>query len=99
MSASNSTESSPIVNALERHVEDEPEVHVLNQEEVNEQMRSYIARLTNQLEDLTRLIREMTTAQHPTSYPRAATSASYIVETGISPTLLLQRPLGVPEAC
>ena len=37
MSESNGTESSPIVSAQERNVEDEPEVHILTQEDVTEQ--------------------------------------------------------------
>ena len=56
LSKSSSSESSPIVSASERNVEDEPEVHVRTQDEVNEQIRNYIAPLTKQLEDLTRLI-------------------------------------------
>ena len=77
MSENNSTESSPVRNAPECNVEDEPEVYILTQEDVNEQIGSHIAPLTKQLEDMTRLIQGMTTAQNPTSHPRAGTSASF----------------------
>ena len=70
MSESSSIESSPIMNAPELNVEDEPEVHFLTQVEVNEQIRSHIAPLTKQLEDLT--------ARHPTSFRRAGTSTRKI---------------------
>ena len=49
MSGSNSTEGSPIMKAPERNG---PDVHVLTQEEVIDQMRSHAAPLTKQLEDL-----------------------------------------------
>ena len=52
-------------------------MHVLTQEEVSEQIRNHIAPLTKQLEELTQLIQGMTTAQHPTSYSRAITRASF----------------------
>ena len=60
-------ESSPITNLRERNVEDEPEVHVLTQEELNAQIRNHIGPLSSQLEELTRLIQDKTTAQHPNS--------------------------------
>ena len=47
MNDSNNTESSPIVNAPGRNARDELEVHVLTQEEVNQQVRNHIAPLTN----------------------------------------------------
>ena len=62
MSKINSTGSSPIVNASERNVEIETEVRVLTQEKVIEQIRNHIAPMNKQLEDLTRLIQEITTA-------------------------------------
>ena len=77
MRETNSTEGSPIMNTLERNVEDEPQVLVLTQEAVNEQIRNHIAPLTKHLQDLIRLIKAMKTAQHPTSNPSAATSASF----------------------
>ena len=61
-----STEGSPIMMAPKHNNDDEPEVHVLTQQEINEQIISHFNPLSNQLEDLTRLIQGMTTAQHPT---------------------------------
>ena len=77
MTENNNTECSPIMKAPERNVDDEPEVHVLTQEEVNEQIKSHIAHVTRQLEVLTRLIQGMSTAQHPTFYPGAGAGASF----------------------
>ena len=61
------TENRPMMNAQERNVEDEPEVHILTEEEVNYQIRNHVAPLTKQLEDLTRLIQGMATVRHPTA--------------------------------
>ena len=47
-----------------------PEFQMLTQEAVNEQIRWFIAPLTRQLEELTRLVQGMTTSRHPNSYPR-----------------------------
>ena len=85
MNDSKNTESSPIVNAPGRNARDELEVHALTQEEVNEQVRNHIGPLTKQLQDLTRLIQGMTTAQLPTSYLRPSTTLG-LVQPGISPT-------------
>ena len=41
------------------------EIQTLTQEAVNEQIRGFIAPLTRQLEDLTRLVQGMTTTRHP----------------------------------
>ena len=87
MSENYSTKSSPIINAPKHNVEDEPEVHVLTQKEVNQQIRNYIAPLTKQLENLSGFTQGMTTDQHPTSHPRAATSASFSVP-GYQPDML-----------
>ena len=42
----------------------------LTQEAVNEQIRGFIAPVTHQLEELTRLVQGMTTSWHPNSYSR-----------------------------
>ena len=47
-----------------------PEFQTLTQEAVNEQIRGFIAPLTRQLEELTRLVQGMTASKHPNSYPR-----------------------------
>ena len=77
MSVNNSSESSPILNALEGSVIDESDARTLKQEEIDEQMRKYIAPLARQLEDLTRPIQGIYPAQLPNSYPRAGISASF----------------------
>ena len=46
MNESNSTGGSPNINALERNVENELEVHVSTQEKVNEQIGNHIAMVT-----------------------------------------------------
>ena len=47
-----------------------PEIQTLTHEAVNEQIRGFIAPLTHQLEELTRLVQGMTTSGHPNFYPR-----------------------------
>ena len=44
------------------------EIQTLTQEAVNEQVREFIAPLTRQLEELTRLLQGMVTTQHPDHY-------------------------------
>ena len=46
------------------------EIQTLTQEAVNEQIRGFIAPLTRQLEELTRLVQGMVTTQHPEDYLR-----------------------------
>ena len=77
MSESNSTETSPIMNAPECDVEDEPELHILTQQKAKEQAINHKAPLTKQLNNTTRLIQGMTITQHPTSYPRACRIDSF----------------------
>ena len=47
-----------------------PEFQMLTQETLIEQIRGFIAPLTRQLEELTRLVQGSTTSRHPNSYPR-----------------------------
>ena len=47
-----------------------PEFQTLTQEAVTEQIRGFIAPLTRELEELTRLEQGMSTSRHPNSYPR-----------------------------
>ena len=47
-----------------------PEIQTLIQEEVNEQIRGFIAPLIHQLDDSTRLVQRMSTSKHPNSYHR-----------------------------
>ena len=75
MSQRNSAESSFIMITLKCNVGGELEVHVLTWKEVHKQIRNKIAPLTKKLEDLTRLIKGLATAQHSTLFPGACTSA------------------------
>ena len=47
-----------------------PEFQTLTQEAFKKQIRGFIAALTGQLQELTRLVQKMTTSKHPNSYPR-----------------------------
>ena len=70
MSHLGSTEEIANRNSSENVVGENPEMQTLTQEAVNEQIRGFIAPLTRQLEELTRLVQEMPTSRHPNSYPR-----------------------------
>ena len=50
----------------------------LTQETVNEQFRGFIAPLTRQLEELTRLVQGMTTSRHPNSYPSTELGTTFV---------------------
>ena len=47
-----------------------PEIQTLTQKGINEQIRGFIAPLTRQLEELSRLVQGMSTSRHPNSCPR-----------------------------
>ena len=47
-----------------------PEFQTFTQEAVNEHIRGFIAPLTRQLEELIRLVQEISTSRHPNSYQR-----------------------------
>ena len=66
-----STEEIADRNSSENFEGEVPEFQTLTQEAVNEQIRGFIAPLTPQLEELTRLVQRMTTSRQPNSYPRA----------------------------
>ena len=51
-----------------------PEIRILTQEAVNEQIKGFIAPLTRQLEELTALVRGMVTKPHPSHHPRTGYS-------------------------
>ena len=70
MSHHGSTEESATRSSSENVEGEIPEFQTLTQEAVNEQIRGFIAPLTRQLEELTRLVQAMTTSRHPNSYPR-----------------------------
>ena len=46
------------------------EFQTMTQEASNEQIRGFFAPLTRQLEEMTRLVQEMTTTRHPNYYSR-----------------------------
>ena len=63
-----------------------PEIQTLTQKAVNEQIRGFIAPLTRQLEELTRLVQGMTASRHPNSYPKTdlrATAATAMPQSDI----------------
>ena len=70
MSHHSSTEKVANRSASENVEGEFPEFQTLTQEAVSEQIRGFIAPLTCQLEELTRLVQGMTTSRHPNSYPR-----------------------------
>ena len=80
MSKSSSSETS----AHKDNVYIESKARILTQEEVNEQIRKYIALLIKQLEEYTRLIHGMSTAHRPNLSSRAVTISSFSA-AGTSP--------------
>ena len=70
MSDRGSIEENVTGNSSENVEGEASEVQTLTQERVNEQIRGLIAPLTHQLEELTRLVQEMVTTQHPDHYLR-----------------------------
>ena len=70
---SGSIEGNTVGNPSENTEEEIPEVRVLTEEVVNEQIKGII--VTRQLEGLTRLVQGMLTTLHPSQYPKANYSA------------------------
>ena len=64
MSHHGSTEESANRNSSENVVGENPEMQTLTQEAVDEQITGFIAPLNSQLEELTRLVQEMSTSGH-----------------------------------
>ena len=69
---------------------EDSEIQTLTQKAVNEQSRGFIAPLTRQLEELTRLVQGMRTTQYPEHYP-GLILVPLLVQPHISPTLLLSK--------
>ena len=65
MSEDGSIEENRASNSSENFGEEVPEIHTLTQEAVNEQIKGFIAPLTCQLEELTRLLEGMVTTPNP----------------------------------
>ena len=70
MNHHSSTEEIVNRSSLENMERENPEIQTLTQVAVDEQIRGFIAPLTRQLEELTRLVQEMATSKHPNSYHR-----------------------------
>ena len=87
MSNHGSTDEIADRNSSENVEGEIPEFEALTQEAVNEKMRGFIAPLTRQLEELTRLVQGMTTSRHPNSYPRTELGTTF--GTCLSPTTCL----------
>ena len=78
----------------ENVVGENPEMQTLTQEAVDEQIRGFIAPLTLQQEELTRLVQETSTSRHPNSSPRnelGTTSGSAMPHSDISPRASLEK--------
>ena len=76
MSENKSSETNYFMSAHGNNTGNKSETRILFQEEVDEQIRNYIALLTRQPEVLTRLSQGMSTAHRPNLSPRVGTSAS-----------------------
>ena len=70
MSDHGSTDENAIGISSENAEGEVSEIQPLTQEAVNEQIRGFIAPVTRQLEELTRVVQGMTTTRHPNHYPR-----------------------------
>ena len=70
MSESGSVENYRADNSSANSDGEVPENRILTQEAVNEQIKGFIAPLTRQLEELTRLVQGMVATPRPTHYPR-----------------------------
>ena len=70
MSKNSSVEEKRAGNTSESVEEEVLESHILTQQTVNEQIKGFIAPLTRQLGELTRLVHGMVPTLHPSRYPR-----------------------------
>ena len=64
MSENGSIEESRAGNSSENAEEEIPKIHTLSREAVSEQIKGFVAPLTRQLEELTRLVQGMVTTPH-----------------------------------
>ena len=65
------------ISSHETGKNEEREICTLTQEEVDDQLKRFIALLTRPKEDMTRLGEGLPVASHPNPYPTAETDASY----------------------
>ena len=70
MSQHSSTEEVANKNSLKNIVGENREMQTLTQEALDEQIRGFVAPLTRQVEELNRLVQEMSTSREPKSNPR-----------------------------
>ena len=75
MSENGNVEINRLNNSSENAEEEFSEIHTLTQEAVNEQIKGFIAPLTRQLEELSRLVQGMLTTSYPSYYPRSGVAA------------------------
>ena len=87
MSLHGSTEGMANRNATKNFVGENPEMQTLTQEAVDEHSSGFVAPLTHQLDELTRLLQEMSTSRHPNSYPRTELGNTSGEQPYLSPTL------------
>ena len=70
MSENGSAEDNMAGKASENTKGEVPEIRILTEEAINEQIKGFIAPLTRQLEELTRLVQGMVTTPHPCYHPK-----------------------------
>ena len=70
MSENASVEDNRAGHSAENTEQEVPKIRTLTQEAVNEQIKGFIAPLTNQLKELTRLVQEMVKTPNPNHYRR-----------------------------
>ena len=85
MSDNDSIEENVTENSSKNVEGEVSEIQTLTQKPVNEQIKGFIAPLTRQLEELTRLVQRIVTTHHPDHYPRTNFGTT-LVQPHISPT-------------
>ena len=86
MSDHGSTEGNVTGISSENVEREVSEIQTLSQETVDEQIRGFLAPLTRQIEELTRLVQGMVTKQHPECYPRTDLGSTSFTATHQSDT-------------
>ena len=70
MRENGNVEVNPTSNSSENVEEEISEIHTMTQEAFNEQIEKFIALLTCQIEELTRLVQGIVATPHVNHYPR-----------------------------
>ena len=73
MSENNGTESNSAMNTIEANENEEPKNRNLTQKDVSEEIKSFIALLTRQLDELTWLVQNLSVASYANHYPTRIT--------------------------